>query len=48
VDLGFSDGISEDRKGGIIISAIGLGKVYISDPIEKIEGKPIRHNPNRK
>jgi lysine 2,3-aminomutase len=48
VDLGFSDGISEDKKGGIITSAIGLGKVYINDPIEKIEGKPSRHNPNRK
>jgi lysine 2,3-aminomutase len=48
VDLGYSDGISEDKRGGIITSAIGLGKVYVNDPIEKIEGKPIRHNPNRK
>jgi lysine 2,3-aminomutase len=48
VDLGFSEGISEDKKGGTITSAIGLGKVYVNDPIERIEGKPIRHNPNRK
>lgn len=48
VDLGFSDGISEDKRGGTLTSPIGLGKVYINDPIEKIEGKPIRHNPNRK
>jgi len=48
VDLGFSDGISEDRKGGILTSAIGLGKVYVNDPIERVEGMPIRHNPNRK
>jgi lysine 2,3-aminomutase len=48
VDLGYSDGISEDKRGGTITSAIGLGRVYINDPIEKIEGKPIRHNPNRK
>jgi lysine 2,3-aminomutase len=48
VDLGFSDGISEDKKGGIITSPIGLGKVFINDPIERIEGKPTRHNPNRK
>ena len=47
VDLGYSDGISEDRKGGTLTSAIGLGKVYINDPIEKVEGKPTRHNPNR-
>jgi lysine 2,3-aminomutase len=47
VDLGFSEGISEDRKGGTLTSAIGLGKVYINDPIEKVEGKPTRHNPNR-
>jgi len=39
VDLGYSDGISEDKKGGTFTSAIGLGKVYINDPIEKIEGK---------
>ena len=44
VDLGFSAEISEDRKGGIITSAIGLGKVYINDPIEKVEGKPKRRN----
>ena len=48
VDLGFSDGISEDRKGGTLTSAIGLGRVYVNDPIERVEGKPIRHNPNRK
>jgi len=48
VDLGYSDGISEDKRGGTLTSAIGLGRVYINDPIEKIEGKPIRHNPNRK
>ncbi len=48
VDLGYSDGISEDKKGGTITSAIGLGKVYLNDPIERVEGKPIRHNPNRK
>ncbi|MDD4856996.1 MAG: KamA family radical SAM protein [Candidatus Krumholzibacteria bacterium] len=48
VDLGYSDGISEDRNGGTFTSAIGLGKVYVNDPIEKIEGKPARHNPNRK
>lgn len=48
VDLGYSDGISEDKKGGIITSPIGLGKVYVNDPIERIEGKPTRHNPNRK
>jgi lysine 2,3-aminomutase len=48
VDLGFSEGISEDKKGGVITSAIGLGRVFINDPIEKIEGKPVRHNPNRK
>jgi lysine 2,3-aminomutase len=39
VDLGFSEGISEDKRGGIITSPIGLGKVYINDPIERIEGK---------
>ena len=48
VDLGYSDGISEDKKGGTFTSAIGLGKVYVNDPIERIEGKPMRHNPNRK
>ncbi len=48
VDLGYSEGISEDRKGGTFTSAIGLGKVYVNDPIERIEGKPSRHNPNRK
>ncbi len=42
VDLGFSDGISEDKKGGIFTSAIGLGKVYVNDPIERIEGKQRR------
>ena len=48
VDLGYSDGISEDKKGGVITSPLGLGKVYVNDPIEKVEGKPSRHNPNRK
>lgn len=48
VDLGYSDGISEERKGGTFTSAIGLGKVYVNDPIERVEGKPSRHNPNRK
>ena len=48
VDLGYSDAISDDKKGGIITSPIGLGKVFINDPIERIEGKPVRHNPNRK
>jgi lysine 2,3-aminomutase len=48
VDLGYSDGISDDRKGGTFTSAIGLGRVYVNDPIEKVEGKPTRHNPNRK
>jgi len=42
VDLGFSDEISEDRKGGIVTSPIGLGKVYVNDPIERIEGKTKR------
>lgn len=42
VDLGFSDGISEDKKGGTLTSPIGLGKVYINDPIEVIEGKKKR------
>ncbi len=45
VDLGYSEGISEDRRGGVFTSAIGLGKVYVNDPIER---KPSRHNPNRK
>jgi lysine 2,3-aminomutase len=48
VDLGYSEGIGGDRKGGTLTSAIGLGKVYVNDPIERIEGKPTRHNPNRK
>lgn len=48
VDLGYTEGISEDRKGGVITSPIGLGKVYVNDPIERIEGKPTRYNPNRK
>jgi hypothetical protein len=48
VDLGYADGLSEDKKGGTLTSAIGLGKVYVNDPIERIEGKPVRHNPNRK
>lgn len=42
VDLGFSNGISEDKRGGIFTSAIGLGKVYVNDPIERIEGKQRR------
>ena len=42
LDLGFSDGISEDKKGGTFTSPIGLGKVYVNDPIEKIEGKKRR------
>jgi lysine 2,3-aminomutase len=48
VDLGYSEAISEDRRGGVFTSPIGLGKVYVNDPIERIEGKPVRHNPNRK
>ena len=48
VDLGYSEGISEDKRGGTFTSAIGLGKVYVNDPIERVEGKPLRHNPNRK
>jgi lysine 2,3-aminomutase len=48
VDLGYSDGISEEKKGGTLTSAIGLGKVFVNDPIERIEGKPARHNQNRK
>jgi lysine 2,3-aminomutase len=47
VDLGYSDGISEDKKGGIMTSPIGLGKVYINDPIERIEGKHRRGNPRK-
>ncbi len=43
VDLGFSDGISEEKKGGTFTSPIGLGKVYVNDPIEKIEGKKSRN-----
>ena len=48
VDLGYPEGISEDKRGGILTSAIGLGKVYVNDPIEKIEGKPKRNYSNRK
>lgn len=48
VDLGYSDGISEDKKGGIITSPIGLGRVYINDPIERIEGRPKRTSPVKK
>ncbi len=48
VDLGYSEGISEEKKGGIITSPIGLGKVFINNPIERVEGKVKRHNPNRK
>ncbi|MBU2520928.1 MAG: hypothetical protein KKD50_01725, partial [Proteobacteria bacterium] len=43
VDLSFSDGISEEKKGGTFTSPIGLGKVYVNDPIEKIEGKKRRN-----
>ena len=43
VDLDFSDGISEEKKGGTFTSPIGLGKVYVNDPIEKIEGKKRRN-----
>lgn len=43
VDLGYSDGISEDKKGGTFTSPIGLGKVYVNDPIERIEGKKKRN-----
>jgi len=43
VDLGFSDGISEEKKGGTLASPIGLGKVYVNDPIERIEGKRKRN-----
>ena len=48
VDLSFSEGISEEKKGGTFTSPIGLGKVYVNDPIEKIEGKKwrIRRTPN--
>jgi hypothetical protein len=42
-----SIGISEGRKGVVITSPIGLGKVCVNDPFEKIEGKPTRHNRNR-
>jgi hypothetical protein len=48
VDLGYSEGISEEKKGGTFTSAIGLGKVYVNDPIERIEGKRSRHIQNRK
>ena len=48
VDLGYSEGISEDKKGGTITSAIGLGKVYVNDPIERIEGKKRRERGPKK
>jgi lysine 2,3-aminomutase len=48
VDLGYSEGISEDKKGGTITSAIGLGKVYVNDPIERIEGKKRRERSPKK
>ncbi len=48
VDLGYSDGISEDKKGGTFTSTIGLGKVYVNDPIEKIEGKKRRERGPKK
>lgn len=48
LDLGFSDGISEDKRGGIFTSAIGLGKVYVNDPIERIEGKQRRQRGSTK
>ena len=47
-DLGYSEGIQEGRKGSGITSPVGLGRVYVNDPIEKVEGKPTRYNPNRK
>jgi len=47
VDLGYSDGISEDKKGGTFTSTIGLGKVYVNDPIERIAGK-LRRERSRK
>ncbi len=48
VDLGYSEGISEDKKGGTITSAIGLGKVYVNDPIERIEGKKRRERGHKR
>lgn len=48
VDLGYSEGISEDKKGGTFTSPIGLGKVYVNDPIEKIEGKRRREQGMKK
>jgi hypothetical protein len=40
---------ADDRPGpDDVHDSLGLGKVYINDPIEKVEGKPTRHNPNRK
>ncbi len=39
----YSDGISEDKKGGTVTSAIGLGKVYVNDPIERVEGKKTKN-----
>jgi lysine 2,3-aminomutase len=44
VDLGYSDGISEGKRGGIVTSPIGLGRVYVNDPIEKIEGRRTRRH----
>jgi lysine 2,3-aminomutase len=46
VDLGFSDGISDDKRGGTFTSPIGLGKVYVNDPIERVEGKRRREKGN--
>jgi lysine 2,3-aminomutase len=48
VDLGYSEGISEDKKGGTFTSPIGLGKVYVNDPIERIEGKQRRERGRKK
>ncbi len=48
VNLGTTDGIGEDRRGGTVTSPIGLGEVYVNDPVERVEGKPGRHNPNRR
>ncbi|MFC1858998.1 KamA family radical SAM protein [Thermodesulfobacteriota bacterium] len=44
IDLGFSDGISEDKRGGTFTSAIGLGKVYVNDPIERNKQWVSQHN----
>jgi hypothetical protein len=41
-------GIEDHCRRGRRASPIGLGRVYGNDPIERIEGKPTRSNPNRK